>query len=252
MSYKKAGFHIVLLVTSAMLLYFAGSIEQEKRLTVYAGKGVKAAIEEIVHSFEQKHNVNVNVVYGGSQTLLSVIQTTKKGDIFIPGGRQYIEKAGDLVAYSKIIAEHRPAVMVRADNTKGIVSFQDLTRPGIRLAIGNPKICALGQVTHKLLERTGNQSDFLKNVVVQGSTATELLGLVALGEVDATITHAHLLKLPTAKGLRKIDIPASLIESLKIPVGVLRVSENREIADQFYLFIETEGRDFFKRHGFGE
>jgi molybdate transport system substrate-binding protein len=251
MVYKKAGFYIVLFFAGTLALFSSGCSEQEKRLTVYAGKGLQAAVEEIVHSFEQSHKVSVNVVYGGSQTLLSVMQTTQKGDVFIPGALRYIEEAGDLVAYYKIIAEHRPAVMVRGDNLKDIVSLQDLTKPGIKLAIGNKKTCALGQATDKLLERTGYRPDFLKNVTIQGSTANELLDLVIQGEVDAAITHSHLLTLPTSHKLRKIDIPASLVESLKIPLGVLRFSENRKVADQFCIFVETEGREFLKKHGLG-
>ena len=250
--YKKAVFLIFLLFTGAVVLFFSGCAKQEKKLIVYAGKGLKAPMEDIVRSFEQRHEVYVNVIYGGSQTLLTVIQKTQKGDVFIAGGLHYIKQAGDLVAYYKIIAEHRPAVVVRADNTKGIFSFQDLTRQGISLAIGNKEICALGEATEELLERTGNLPDFLKNVIFHGSTANELLDLVVQGEVDAAITYAHLLALPKSKELRRIDIPASFIQPLKIPLGVLRVSENRRIADLFCTFVDTEGREIFKKHGFGE
>jgi len=250
--YKKAVFFTFLLFTGAIILFFSGCANQDKKLIVFAGKGLKVAVEDIVHSFEQKYRVNVNVVYGGSQTLLTVIQKTHKGDIFIPGRLQYIEQADDLVAYYKIIAEHRPAVVVRSDNTKEIFSFQDLTRPGISLAIGNKNTCALGMITEELLERSGKLPDFLKNVVIQAATADELLDLVVNGEVDAAITHAHLLTLPKSKELRRVDIPASFIQPQKIPLGVLRVSENRKIADLFCTFVDTEGSEIFKKHGFGE
>lgn len=250
--YKKVVFFSFLFFTGAVVLFFSGCVKQEKKLIVYAGKGLKAAVEDIVRSFEQTHRVNVNVVYGGSQTLLTVIQKTQKGDVFIPGRLQYIEQAGDLVVNYKIIAEHRPVVVVRADNTKGIFSFQDLTRPGISLAIGNKEICALGESTEDLLERTGNLPDFLKNVTIHGSTASELLDLVVQGEVDAAITYSHLLTQAKSKELRRIDIPATFIQPLKIPLGVLRVSENRKIADLFCTFVDTEGRKIFEKHGFGE
>ena len=248
---KKTAFFLFMLFAGVTIFFSAGCTEPEKKLIVYAGKGLKSAVEDIVNSFQQKHKVHVNVIYGGSQTLLSVMLKTKKGDIFIPGGLQFIEEAGEFVAYHKIIAEHLPAVVVRKDNTKEIFSFHDLTRPGIRLAVGNKKTCALGKSTAKLLKQTENPPEFLKNVIMQGSTANEVLDLVIQEEVDAVITFKHLLNLPKSRELRKVDIPASLIVSQKIPLAVLRVSENRKVADLFCTFVETEGREIFQKHGFG-
>lgn len=243
---------ILLFLAGLTVPFFISCTKHEKTLTVYAGKGLKAAMEDIVHTFEARHDVRVNVIYGGSQTILTVLQKTHKGDIFIPGGLQYIEQAGDLISSYQVVAEHKPLIVVRKDNTQEILSFQDLARPGIRLAIGNKKIAAIGRSTEHMFERTGNKDDYLKKIIILGSTANELLDLVIQGEVDAAITHAHLLHLPKSKELRGIDIPDSLMESLKIPLAVLRVSENQKTATLFSKFVATEGRQFFQEHGFGE
>lgn len=249
--FKKFIFLIFLLFFGTLIFLSFGCAKEEKKLIVYAGKGLEAAVSDIVHSFEHKHGVKVSVIYGGSQTILSVIQKTQKGDIFIPGGLHYMEQAGDLISNYKIVATHQPVLAVRIDNTKNIHSLQDLTKPGIRLAIGNKKICAIGKTTEKLLKQNGNLHDFLANVTVYGVTANELLDLVIQGEVDAAITHGHLLNLPKAKEIRKIALPGSRTNSLAIPLGILRVAENKTSAHLFYSYVETEGRDIFEKHGFG-
>lgn len=249
---RKAEFSLFCwMLLAAILCALPGCGQQEKELLVYSGKGLKEAVAELAQAFEEKYQVKVNVVYGGSQTMLATIQTTQQGDIFIPGGMRYIEEAGDLVTSHKIVAEHSANVVVRADNTKGIHSFQDLTRPGITLAIGNKDVCAIGVTTEKMFQQTGEPAAFFKNVTMKGATANELLDLVIQGEVDAAITHAHLLQLARAKGLRAIDIPPFLRGTLKVPVGLLRTSENRRLAELFSEFAATEGRKIFEKHGFG-
>lgn len=250
MGYRSVSFVFSLFI-GAMVLISSGCDRHEDKLIVYAGKGLKAVVQDIVHSFEQRYGVEVVVVYGGSQTILSTLKKTEKGDIFIPGGLQYVEEAGDLVAYYKVVAKHRLTVAVRSDNGKNINSFQDLARSGISLAIGNKGTCAIGTTTEELLKRAGNSHDYLENVAIRASTANELLDLVIQGEVDAVITHDHMLKLAKSKDLRRVDIPASLVKAHEIPLAVLRVSENRQIAELFSSFVEKEGQQIFKKHGFG-
>lgn len=230
----------------------AGCDKKEETLVVYAGKGLRVGVEDIVKSFEEKHKISVDVVYGGSQTILTVLKNTGKGDMFIPGDITYLKEAGEFIEQYQVIATHIPVVVVRVDNQKKIQSFFDLANPGVTLAIGNKNTCAIGAGTDYIFNQTGNKESYLKNVTIESPTANELLDMVIQKEVDATINFAHLLNLQKAEDLMKIEIPANLISPLEIPVAILNTSENKKNATLFANFAAKEGKQIFKKHGFGE
>lgn len=81
------------IVLAVILAFVAGCSQKVEPITVYAGKGLKNAIEEIKQDFEQKTGIPLSITYAGSQTLLNTLKNTHKGDIFIPGSKSYIKKA---------------------------------------------------------------------------------------------------------------------------------------------------------------
>ena len=71
-------------------VFSAGCITGEnyegEQLLVYSGAGLKAPMAEIASVFSEEYGVDVQLTYGGSGVLFSQMETTKLGDIFIPGG----------------------------------------------------------------------------------------------------------------------------------------------------------------------
>ncbi len=59
-------------------------------LTVFCGSANKPPMEEIAARFKKDKKINVNLIFGGSGTLLSQIQLSKKGEIYLPGSPDYI------------------------------------------------------------------------------------------------------------------------------------------------------------------
>jgi ABC-type molybdate transport system substrate-binding protein len=62
-------------------------------LLVYSGAGMRKPMDEIGPLFEQKYGVAVKYNYAGSNTLLSQIELTKRGDCYMPGATMHINKA---------------------------------------------------------------------------------------------------------------------------------------------------------------
>ena len=54
-------------------------------LLVYSGAGMRKPMDKIGIAFEKKYGVAVTYNYAGSNTLLSQIELTKKGDVYMPG-----------------------------------------------------------------------------------------------------------------------------------------------------------------------
>jgi len=248
-------FRILLLATLALCLAIGtGGCSRsgiDHPLVVYSGKGLSNAMEEAKTAFQQRHKIPVTIIYAGSDTLLSTIQRTRRGDIFIPGSATYIQRAGDLIRSDKYVADHIPAFIVRADNPKNLQTFADLLADGVKLAVGNKDMCAIGRVAEKIIAASDQQAAFRKNIVITGSTVNELLQLVNDREVDAALAWTDMLKWPGAAGLRGVAIPEAINSPKEIRVTVLAFSTDAQRAALFADFLTTEGKAIFTRHGFG-
>ena len=250
---KKIAVLLLITITGGYLVLLAGCEKKEKpSLLVYSGTGITIAMEDIKQVFEQKYKIRLNIVYAGSNTCLKTIQETKKGDIYIPGSVSFIKKAGKLVTNDHYVALHVPTFAVRIDNPKDIQSFDDLLRPGVKLATGYKSMCALGIAATKIISATGRKDDFEKNIIMNGSTAKEMLKLLIDGDVDASMIWADMLTWPESKDLKMIKIPPAINKIKKIHVAVLATTVDKKNADLFATFVATEGKDIFTKHGFGE
>lgn len=230
-------------------LVVIGCSREVEPLVIYSGKGLRNAMEEVVLTFEQEYRIPTSVVFAGSDTLLATLEKTRRGDVFVPGSALYLKRAGDLVVSDQYVARHVPSFAVRRDNPGDIDSFVDLLRPGVRLAVGNPDMCAVGRVAADISQAM--EDGFEHNVVVTGSTVNELLDLVVQGEVDAALVWADMLQWPQAEPLRVVPIPAAINRPKEIRVAVLATTTDREHATLFADFVATRGREIFRRHGFG-
>jgi molybdate transport system substrate-binding protein len=254
MMWKKDNFFIFSMVIACCicLLLTAGCGKQERILTVYCGKGLKMAMEEVKETFERTYDVHVHMVYAGSETLLRTIKKTGEGDIFIPGSATFLRESGELVLKHQYVADHIPVFAIRKDNPKVIKSFSDLLQPGLKLAVGNRDMCAIGRVADSIIMDSDWEQEFTRNIAITGSTVNELLDLVLRREVDASLIWKDMLSWPEAQDLQGIEIPETINKPKKIHVAVLSTTAEKKTAILFADFVATEGRAFFRAHGFGD
>ncbi len=160
-------------------------------ITVFCGSANKPAMEKIANLFEQEKKIKVHMIFGGSGTLLSQIELSKKGEIYLPGSPDYIiignNKKLLIKGSDQVVSYLIPAIITPKGNPKQISSLNDLTKPGIRIAIGNPKTVCLGLYGIELLEKNGLLEDVLKNVVTFGASCSKTANLAAMKKVDAIL-----------------------------------------------------------------
>ncbi len=229
---------------------FAGCVREQPPLIVYAGKGLRNTMEKIRQDFEEKHGIPVSIIYAGSDTLLTTIQKSKKGDIFIPGSAPYIAELREQVTTIRPVAKHMPAFLVRADNPKRLRTFTDLMAAGVKIAVGNKDMCAIGMVAETIIAASEQPETFRRNIVVTGSTVNELLNLVVTGEVDAALAWEDMQQWPEATGLQPVAIPDAINAPEEIQIAILASSANPKQAALFVDFVATEGKASFAKHGF--
>lgn len=245
---------LLLIVLGACLLLTNGCTnhDHEKILTVYSGKGLKKSMEELRVAFNKKHNIILNIIYGGSFTLLKTIQETGKGDVFIPGSSTVLQTATDLVDNHQHVVLHVPTICVHKKNPKKIQSLNDLANPGIRLTTGNENMCAIGKVADKIIAKSELKKKIMENIVIKSATVNELINLVINRETDAAIIWKDMLQWPEAKDLTGVEIPSDINEIMKIQVAVLKTSQDKKNAQLFADFVASEGKTVFIKNGFDQ
>jgi molybdate transport system substrate-binding protein len=221
-------------------------------LLVYSGAGMRKPMDEIGTVFEQKYGVAVNYNYAGSNTLLSQIELTQEGDVYMPGATMYIETAKEkgFVDYEQNVAYHVPVIAVPEGNPANITCLEDLTKHGVRVVLGDPKAAACGKIAKQILEKNGIFDAVDANVIACAATVNELVVYICMGTADASIIWKASL-VGTENETDTIEIPKEQNIIKIIPIGTLTFSESQDMAKQFVDFVTSaEGKAIFETHGF--
>ena len=222
----------------------------EKTLLIYCGAGMKEPMDEIAEIFEEKEGVKIEYTYGGSAQLLSQIELYQTGDAYMPGALAYIQSAmgKGFVDKNQSVVCHVISIVVPKGNPANITRLEDLAKPGVRVAIGEPTGPAIGQGTKKMLEKDGLWEAVSANAVVKTATVNELLVYVAMDQADAALIYEDLFN---PEAMEKIEIPKAQGKVDVVSIGTLTFSNNKEDAEKFMNFVASdEGQAIFAKHGF--
>jgi molybdate transport system substrate-binding protein len=225
-------------------------------LLVYAGAASKPPTEEAAKLYEQKTGVKVELVFGGSGSVLSQMRLSKQGDIYFPGSSDYMEKAkreGDVFTDSeKVIVYLVSAINVTKGNPRRIRALKDLTRPGLRIAIGNPETVCVGAYAVEIIERgftAAEKAAFQSNLVNYTESCEKTATAISLKMVDAVIGWS-VFEHWDPERIETVRLPAGQIPRIGyIPVAISKFTKNKEAAQKFIDFLAgPEGRRIFARH----
>ena len=253
---------IAVAAMAALLLLAAGPAacrgsagKKPESLTAFCGAASKPAMEEIAKEYRAETGIDVNLIFAGAGTLLSQIELSKKGDIFLPPSYDYIdagESRGLLVKGSdRVVAYMVPAIITPAGNPAGVRSLEDLAREGIRVGMGNPEVMCLGLYAVEILDRCGLLEPVLKNVVAFGATATSLASMIIMGHADAVIGwrvfHYWNRESMDFVPIAPDRIPRIATVSIAIPVH----ARDMEISKSFIDFVlSPHGRGVYESLGY--
>lgn len=224
--------------------------QEEVSLLVYAGAGLKRAMDEIQIAFEEKENVKIEYVYAGSGQLLAQMETSGKGDVFIVGSEDTYNMAKDKgqAGESVLIAHHTPGLAVEKGNPKNIKSLKDLTAEGMKVALGDAEANAVGKTAVGILKKNSLEA-VNDNVVATMATVNELVMAIANGEADVAIVTEDSIRFN--EDVELVEIPEDENIDQIIPAGTLTSSEHPEVAQKFVDFIASaEGKAIFEKAGY--
>jgi len=225
-------------------------------LKIFSGAGLIKPMEELRLNFERLHSVKVNTHYGSSGEIFGMVAAGRSCSILVPGAEKYSEDAlkngwivGDTL---KQMVLHVPIIAVPIGNPGNIRGLYDLTKPGVRVAIGDPKAAAIGRVAKKLLTKNGTWKQTVPNIKVYAPTVNQLLIYVSLKQIDAAIIWKDLVSWAEANGkLEVIEIEKQRNLIKTIPTAVCTSASDQIMATKLNTYISSKaGMKIWKKWGF--
>ncbi len=251
-------FFAVLLVTSIIvglaLKLMLSPYSKSNTLKIYCAAALRPPLENIAREFESRFDQHIEFNFGGSQTLLSNLETTGDGDLFIPADDSYLQ----LAEQRKLIQQIFPiakmhAVILNSKDHPPIKNFAELFDVKLKLAQANPDAAAIGNLTRNALSKINRWGELKLHTEKYGSfhaTVSEVANAVELGAADAGIVwdtvafHYPKLKISKLPELDKIQGNVS--------IAILQSTRSAKLALKFAFFCKARdrGREEFRQNGF--
>jgi len=248
---------LAVIIIPAILFICCDSKKEEQaasgELLLYCGAGIRPPADELIEVFELNYGIKVSPDYAGSEVLLSKIKLARRGDLYMPGDKHYIEQAAqaDMILSRRSVCYWVPAILVRKGNPKEIRGLNDLLKPGIKLGLGDSSACAIGRISKQIFEKNNIAWDEVqKNLVYQSLTVNELGLQIQAKALDAVIVWDAIARYYDGSG-DEIQIPVENNIISTIDIGVLKFTEHREQAEKFVDFITSgAGQRIYQKYNY--
>ncbi|MBD2250611.1 sulfate ABC transporter substrate-binding protein [Nostoc parmelioides] len=253
-------------------------------LTLVSFAVTKAAHEAIIPKFvekwKQEHNQTVTFKqsYGGSGSQTRAVIDGLEADVVhlaLALDTQKIEKAGLIqpgwekeLPNDGIVSKSVAAIITRSGNPKGIKTWADLAKDGVKVITADPKTSGIARwnflaLWNSVIKTGGDEAkatEFVTkvygNVPILARDAREATDAFAKqGQGDALINYENEVILAQQKGEKLDYVIPSVNISIDNPIAVVDKNVdkhgNREVAEGFVKFLYTpEAQGEFVKLGF--
>ena len=233
---------ITVIVMILMLREPKPSVQAGDPIVVFCAASNRAVFELIRADYEKEFARSVQVQYGPSQTLLSSIEVSGTGDLFLPADDDYLEigREKHLIAEQIPLATMHLVVAVAKGNPLGIASLADLLKSDVRLVQANPDAAAIGKITRMTLQLTSQWELLDKATTAYRTTVTDVANDLVVGAADAGIVYdAVLHEYPQLEAVHIAELESAVS---RVAVGVVASTRQPAIALHFARFVAARDR----------
>ncbi len=222
-----------------------------------AAASLKNAFDEkLIPMFQQKYpGVKVTPTYASSGDLQTQIENGLEADVFMSAANKQMNALADegLVDNSTNLQflENKVVLIVPANSSSNISSFDDLKNVKGNIAIGDPESVPAGQYAKEVLNNTGIWND-VESKLSLGTDVTAVLNQVAQGSAECGIVYATDAKSMPNDVKVICEAPDNALKTPVIyPVAALKNSTDDNATKAFMDFLQTkEAKDVFVEYGF--
>jgi molybdate transport system substrate-binding protein len=243
-SHRLRGCQVALALLLAALALAAPAAGDSGRLSVFAAASLTSVFPKLAPKAE--------LSFAGSDQLAAQIQLGARVDVFAAASPKYPE-----LLYQKGLCEKPVAfvtntlvLIVPKSNPAGIHSVNDLTKPAVKLVIGDASV-PVGSYTLTVLKNLGLSAPVLSNVVSRETDVKGVVAKVALGQADAGFVYVTDVK-PVRSKVQAIAIRESAQPHVVYEACVLRNAQHRAAAYRFLTaLIRKPDQRILVSYGFG-
>jgi molybdate transport system substrate-binding protein len=212
----------------------------------------QAVMEDVRRAYEKETGRRVMIQYGPSQTLLSQIEVSGAGDLFLPADDSYLDQARgkELVEEVLPIARMQGVVVVRKGNPKRIDAFEDLLADNVRVVQGSHEATAIGSLTKKVLSQAGLWDALDRATMAYRTTVNDVANDILVGAADAGIVYDAVLH--PYPDLEYIELQELANVNSQVSVGIVSTTKQPAAALHFarYLSAVDRGLEHYSNYGF--
>ena len=227
-----------------------------KEVNLAAAASLKNVFDEkLIPMFQEKYQgAKVTPTYASSGDLQTQIENGLETDVFMSAANKQMNA---LINESLIdnktnlqFLENKVVLIVPANSTSNISSFDDLANVSGVIAIGDPESVPAGQYAKEVLTNLGLW-DGVQSKLSLGTDVTAVLNQVAQGSADCGIVYST-----DAKSNSDVKVvceapEGSLNTSVIYPVAMIKDAKDADAAQAFLDFLQTkEAKDVFVEYGF--
>ncbi len=239
----------------AGVLLLAGCSEREaarkKELVILCGSSFAPPMEKLCAQFSAKTGIATVATIAGSEDFLPLVKTAHRGDILITHDPylDYVRDADALAGHARV-GFVAPVLAVQKGNPRGLRGIEDLTAPGLKVALSNPRYSTCGEMVFGLLEKKGLKDAVMKNVENRLTKGHSTLGtFLKTKAVDAVVMWNGVAN-TFRDSVDIVNTPYEYDSEIGVHVIGFSYSEHAALVKQFVEFAGTEGAGIFAEHGF--
>jgi len=227
---------------------------KKPEITFYCGAVNKRAVDALIEVFQLREGCVVNTSYNGCGILTGQMRTINqdKGgigfpDVYMACDRYYLDNVQEWFQEDVDVSDTQIVIAVQKGNPKGIETLEDLTKPGMRVAVGQPEQCTIGALSKLLLEESGFYNEVMKNVKTQTASSSMLLPTVATKSVDAAFVYKT-DTMAEADMVDAIEVPSKRAVAIQ-PLSIAKSSQHKYLGRRLKETI-MQARENFEEAGF--
>ncbi len=249
--YVSVSLIIVVILGIVAIQYIYSPGKTSAQLTVLCGGSFKYPVEELVEAFEKEASIDVEISFGGCEDHLPHVKMHNVGDIYI-AHTPYMKYTEDAQALSRWVQVGyvRPVLVVKKGNPLYLKGIQDLTRPGLKVALPNPEFATCGEMVEKLFKKKGIWDDVKKNVGnAFFKTHAQTAIAIKVGGRDAGMMWNGIVY-NWRDVIEIVPTPYEYDRVIEVGVIGLSYSKHPKLVEEFLKFSEKNGKAIFKEFGF--
>lgn len=218
--------------------------KESPEVSFFCGAVNRRAVEKIIDEFQEREGVIIHTKYNGCGVLTSEMKTiadqsTEQGfpDVYMACDRYYLDNVRDWFQDDVDVSDVELVIAVPKGSTK-VSSLQDLLKPGVRVAIGQPEQCTIGALTRRMLQSENLYEKLKEKQTADGEVVVEKISS-ALLVPDVVTAHADVAIVYITDALPNMD-----------DIDIVRVETTENVAVQPFSIAKTSDHKYLSRRLF--